>query len=166
MRRGWTWTITGLTALAVVSCTPGAGDERGSETMEPTPVRMADALRVTADNLAFVTAEKVEPNNNDTQRMGCKSSYNSALPEGPPWRLRLQREFASPTAQLVNEVLSRLDSLPGKGFHRQGNVGPDPEPPNSRTYRDAAGYVVGAYEDVRGNGITVYVVTSSSPCAE
>ncbi|WP_088413032.1 hypothetical protein [Mycobacteroides saopaulense] len=167
MKRAWTIAMAGLAILVAVSCNPGADSEQGgNKIMEPTPVKMSEALRVTTENLAFVTAEKVEPGVNDVERMGCRTSYNSALPEGPPWWLRLQRDFTNPTPELIAAVLERLESLSSKGFHRQESKRPEPEPVNSRTYRDGAGYIVSAREDVRGNGIHVYVVTSSSPCAD
>ncbi|WP_078290649.1 hypothetical protein [Mycobacterium sp. D16R24] len=166
MTRAWTAAMAGLTMLVAVSCNPGADSEQGgSKSMESTSVKMSEALRVTAENLAFVTAEKVQPGVNDVERMGCRTSYNSALPEGPPWWLRLQRDFADPTPELISGVLDRLESLSGKGFRRQESKRPEPEPQNSRTYRDDAGYIVSAREDMRGNGIHVYVVTASSPCA-
>ncbi|MFD6199850.1 hypothetical protein ACFWE3_24405 [Mycobacteriaceae bacterium NPDC060252] len=166
MRRAWTAAMAGLTMLVAVACNPGTDSEQGgSKSMEPTSVKMSDALRVTAENLSFVTAEKVQPGVNDIERMGCRTSYNSALPEGPPWWLRLQRDFADPTPELISGVLDRLESLSNKGFRRQESKRPEPEPQNSRTYRDDAGYIVSAREDVRGNGVHVYVVTASSPCA-
>ena len=55
MRRAWTIAMAGLTILTAVSCNPGAGGEQGGSTsMEPTTVKMSDALRVTAENLSFV----------------------------------------------------------------------------------------------------------------
>jgi hypothetical protein len=101
-----------------------------------------------------------------TAKIGCRTNPGSSIGEGPPWHVRTRWLVDDPPAAFVEGALARLDTLATKGFHRQPWAGPDPEPPNSRSYRDDRGYVVGAESDTTPGGDKVFNIMAVSPCAD
>ncbi|MGB6041306.1 MAG: hypothetical protein WBG39_15780, partial [Gordonia sp. (in: high G+C Gram-positive bacteria)] len=50
---------------------------------------------------------------------GCKSSFPSALPEGPPWRYRVMRWYDDPTDTQIDQWRTAALGLSAKGFTEQ-----------------------------------------------
>jgi hypothetical protein len=157
-----------VSVLALAAC--GSADEPnetiGEEAMPPVTTTISQA---TEQNAKYVELAAGEPRNpfgfNNVARVGCRTNPDSLMSEGPPWQVRTTWVVDEPTAEFVEEALSRLDTLSAQGFERQPWKRPEPEPANRRSFVDERGYRVTAEQDTRLGGHEVFSVTVTSPCA-
>lgn len=157
-----------LPLVAAVAC-EGSQEQKTQSisegTMQPTTLTVTEAARTTSEYVALVSGRDVDPSPDGVEKVGCLTNQDSLMSEGPPWKVRRQWWVDDPPQELVDAAVRRLDSLAAQGFERQPWTRPDPEPPNTKSYRDARGYLVGARAYRTPVGRYLLEVTAMSPCA-
>jgi hypothetical protein len=156
---------------AATGCGTG-GDGTAATTTEetnmsaPPTITVAQATDENSRLVALIVGDEFERSAfQDVAQIGCRTDPESLMSVGPPFSVRTTWVKQDPTPEFVSAALRRVDSLQAEGFQRTAWTRPEPEPPNTRAYKDDRGYGITASDKVRPSGKAVFEIYVNSPCA-
>ena len=128
-------------------------------------ITLDQVKRTVADNFEFIVPGS-QTNLDAMTKVGCRTDPKTMMPAGPPWLVRTGVHLRSPSRELINRTMSKLDQLEAERGFKRLPASPRDQFPEDRSYLDTHGFRVSTVIlSNRGEQILA-IVSSSPPCID